>query len=308
MQSPESSTAPPTLDPLACTRWLDRARASSAWLHEEVGQRMADRLQWMRARPRVWLDWWPLEGGLQAHQRVQATYPQARAHWVERTPARARVAQLALQGPLWRRWLGLDPLQTQEAAPGQADLVWANMSLHQVANPEACLRAWHQALAVEGFLMFSCLGPDSLQELRGLYADLGWPPPAPAFTDMHDWGDMLVAAGFAEPVMDMERITLTYASPEALLAELRGWGRNVHPERFAALRGRGWRTQLLSALARQAQQSPDGRLRLTFEIIYGHALKAAPRAPKARESRVSLDDMRAQLPSRAPSPDKDATR
>jgi malonyl-CoA O-methyltransferase len=63
--------------------------------------------------------------------------------------------------------------------------------------------------------MFSCLGPDTLRELRALYAALGWPPPAHEFTDMHDWGDMLVASGFAEPVMDMERITLSFATPSA---------------------------------------------------------------------------------------------
>ena len=77
--------------------------------------------------------------------------------------------------------------------------------------------------------MFSCLGPDTLRELRGLYRALGWPPPAHDFTDMHDWGDMLVHAGFAEPVMDMERITLTWETPQRLLEELRELGANLHP-------------------------------------------------------------------------------
>src|SRR5205814_4613696 len=123
----------------------------------------------------------------------------------------------------------------------------------------------------DGFLMFSCLGPDSLRELRGLYAQEGWPPPAHDFTDMHDWGDMLVGAGFAEPVMDMERITLTWESPQRLLAELRELGANLHPARFPALRGRRWRERLDEELARSLTGA-DGRLALTFEIIYGHAL------------------------------------
>ena len=67
---------------------------------------------------------------------------------------------------------------------------------------------------------------------------------------MHDWGDMLVHAGFAEPVMDMERIVLTWADAEAALAELRTLGRNLHPARFRALRGRAWRRALLRGLAR----------------------------------------------------------
>lgn len=305
------NAVPPTLDPVAAARWWRGVPGSDgacqAWLHDEVSRRMEDRLQWIRLQPQRWIHWMPSLGGLQAHERLALRYPRAQTQVVEPPGPRGLAAQKALQPAWWRRW-GRGVPDFQPPVPGQAQMVWANMLLHTCTDPQSLFKAWHQALAVEGFVMFSCLGPDTLREWHAMYQHLGWSPAGPSFTDMHDWGDMLIQAGFAEPVMDMERITLTYASPEALLAELRGWGRNVHPERFAALRGRGWRTQLLSALARQAQQSPDGRLRLTFEIIYGHALKAAPRAPKARESRVSLDDMRAQLPSRAPSPDKDATR
>jgi malonyl-CoA O-methyltransferase len=112
---------------------------------------------------------------------------------------------------------------------------------------------------------------------------------------MHDWGDMLVQAGFSEPVMDMERITLTFATPERLLTELRELGRNLHPQRFGALRGRGWYAQLLSRLATLAQPDNDGQLRLTFEVVYGHAFKAPPRIPVGPETRVSLDEMRMTL-------------
>jgi malonyl-CoA O-methyltransferase len=115
-------------------------------------------------------------------------------------------------------------------------------------------------------------------------------------TDMHDWGDMLAQTGFADPVMDMERITLTFATPRRLLQELRGLGRNLHPGRFAALRGRGGLARLEQALARAlADERHGGQLALTFEIIYGHAIKSAPRAPVQARSAVSLQDMRAML-------------
>lgn len=71
---------------------------------------------------------------------------------------------------------------------------------------------------------------------------------------MHDWGDMLVQGGFAEPVMDMERIVLTWATPQALLAELRTLGGNLHRDRFAGLRGRRWQERLLSGLAERLAQ------------------------------------------------------
>ena len=173
-------------------------------------------------------------------------------------------------------------------------MVWANMALHMSARPLDLIAQWHDALASDGFLMFSCLGPDSLRELRALYGTLGWPPPAHDFTDMHDWGDMLVQSGFAEPVMDMERITLTWATPAALIAELRELGANLHPRRFPALRGRGWRQQFEHLLARSLADA-QGRLALTFEIIYGHAVKPVPRVRLSEQSAVSLEDMRALL-------------
>ena len=173
-------------------------------------------------------------------------------------------------------------------------MLWSNMALHMAADPQTLLGTWHKALAVDGFLMFSCLGPDTVRELRTLYAALGWPPPAHEFTDMHDWGDLLVNTGFAEPVMDMERITLTYESPARLLGDLRELGANLHPARFTALRGRAWRHRLEQALTERLR-GPDGRLALTFEIIYGHALKPAPRVRVSEQSAVSLQDMRALL-------------
>ena len=112
---------------------------------------------------------------------------------------------------------------------------------------------------------------------------------------MHDWGDMLVQAGFAEPVMDMERITLTYETPARLLQELTELGRNFHPARFAGLRGRQWRGKLESALAERLKTGPDGRLSLTFEVIYGHALKAQPKVKVSAMSSVSVRDMRSML-------------
>ena len=120
---------------------------------------------------------------------------------------------------------------------------------------------------------------------------------------MHDWGDMLVHAGFAEPIMDMERITLTFATPQRLLQELRGLGRNLHPQRFAALRGRNWRARLEQALAqRLADAGADGQLALTFEIIYGHAFRPVARPRVEARTEISLDTMREMTRRRPASP------
>ena len=158
------------------------------------------------------------------------------------------------------------------------------------------MQSWSQALNQQGHVMFSCLGPDSMRELRGLFEEKDWPPAHQAFTDMHDWGDMLLQAGFAQPIMDMEHITLTFASAEDLLRELRTLGRNLHPQRFAGLRGRAWHNQLLRGLqAKLSSPAHQGRLAVTFEVIYGHAFKAAAVAKRDTPTVVSLEAMKKML-------------
>ena len=295
MSSLQTSLLPPTIAPGAAARWEQRLHTNSPWLHEEVARRMEVRLQWIKLQPRTWVHWEPLRGGVQAHGLLSIRYPKSQC-FVVQAAADAVAVTKPLLAPSWwstARWTGPTLRFGKPAQPAQ--LVWANMALHMAADPQGLIGQWHSLLEENGFLMFSCLGPDTLRELRALYSELGWPPPSHAFTDMHDWGDMLVQAGFAEPVMDMERITLTFASPERLLRELRELGRNLHPLRFVGLRGRGWYTQLLKALGQMAHPDDDGQLRLTFEVVYGHAFKAVRRAAIGPETRVSLDEMRASL-------------
>ena len=284
---------PPTLDPAAAARWERAAPARPPWLHEEVGRRMQDRLQWIRLQPSAWADWEPVRGGLESGSLVARRYPKSERFVAEASAGRAQVAMKTIAKPWWQR-LGGPSTHFGPVPEGAVQMLWANMALHMAADPQALIAHWNRSLATGGFLMFSCLGPDSLRELRALYQALGWPPPAHEFTDMHDWGDMLVGAGFAEPVMDMERITLTWESPARLLQELAELGSNLHPARFGALRGRAWHARLERALA-DSLRDAQGRLALTFEIVYGHAQKPPPRIKVSAQSAVSLRDMRALL-------------
>jgi malonyl-CoA O-methyltransferase len=297
----KTSEKPPSLDARAAARWAARAMPASPWLHEEVARRMQERLAVIRLQPKAWADWEPWRGGVQAHQALRLHYPKAALWQVCAQPQEAQ-RLLAQTTPAWwrpRRWSA--PAVHQGLPPeAGVQMVWANMLLHQVADPQALIGQWHRALAVDGFLMFSCLGPDTLRELRALHARLGWPAPAHEFTDMHDWGDMLVQAGFAEPVMDMERITLTFASPERALQELRELGRNFSVQRFGGLRARAWRTRWLQALAELGQQDAQGQIRLSFEVVYGHALKPVARPRVSAESHIGLSDMRQMLAKRSP--------
>jgi len=296
---------PPTIDPQAAARWEHAAPAASPWLHEEVARRMEDRLQWIRLQPKAWAHWSAVRGGLQAQALLARRYPDAECFVVEMSGERAQAALKSMAKPWWNpaRWTG-PAAQLRPPPDAGVQMLWANMALHLAADPQALIAQWYRALAPEGFLMFSCLGPDTARELRGLYRHLGWPAAGHEFTDMHDWGDMLVHAGFAEPVMDMERIVLTYESPARLLQDLRELGRNLHPQRFAGLRGKAWRQRLERELAQHlADPREGGRLSLTFEIIYGHALKPQPRVKLSAQSAVSLRDMRAMLQGARPDAD-----
>jgi malonyl-CoA O-methyltransferase len=302
MPMPVEVPALPTIDPAAAQRWARLPCEDAPWVHEEVGRRMAERLDVIQIPVERWADGSTRRGGAAAHAQVAAHYPKARAFALEED---GRLAPYAPDNRAWwQRWRRSQGDQKTVLA-GTMQLVWANMRGHQVADPGALLTAWRRALAPGGFVMFSCLGPDTLRELRALYARLGWPPPAQDFTDLHDWGDWLVTAGFVEPVMDMERITLTFPNAARLLAELRGLGRNLHPARFAGLRARAWRERLYAELESGLRVHPGAgkneSLALTFEVIYGHALAPEPRHTVKPHTEIPLDEFRAAL-RRKPNP------
>ncbi len=295
--------SPPPLDAHAAQRWqsLLSARASkqgAPWLHAEVGSRMAGRLAWIKKQPASWVNWRAVSSGRALHTLVAKQYPNSEPFLA---PAGIESAQSAhqlianqgfVQGVI-NKLQGKAARMLRPVVDGSAQMVWANMALHTEPDPAATVKAWHRMLAVDGYLMFSCLGPDTAIEIRRIYDKQGWSPAAHPLTDMHDWGDLLVGTGFAEPVMDMERMVLGFATAERALQELRDIGRNLHPARFAGLRGRSWNAKLLSEINKL--KNAQGQIELTFEVIYGHAFKPAPRLKMSAESAISMRDMRAML-------------
>ncbi len=291
---PQQRSSRRPLDATALQRIQRRlnAAAQPPWLHTEVARRMAERLLIIKQRPETVIDWGAFVGA--GRSLLRQAYPRARLLAVESDASRRAASADQMAMPWWspQRWVGPAAevrLQTEIGA-GHGQLLWSNMGLHFAPDPQAVMAQWHRALAVDGFLMFSTLGPGSLAALRSLYAGQGWPEPFAPFVDMHDLGDMLVQAGFADPVMDQEIITLTWPSADRLLAELRGLGGNASPKRLPGLRTPRWRERLLRALAGAADA--QGRIALDFEIVYGHAFRPLPRPRVAAETALSADDLR----------------
>ena len=239
---------------------------------------MLERLQYIKLEPARILDAGCGDGD--GARRLAAAFPQAQVLGLDFAGPMLHAARS--RDPWLRRVLGrarADYLCADFAAvplpAASVDLVWSNLALHCAGDPQPALKELLRALKTGGLLMFSCYGPDTLKELRGAFGAHAGAAHVHDFIDMHDLGDMLSSCGYAEPVMDMELITLTYPEVDALLADLRATGQvNALAGRSRGLSGkRAW-----SAMrAAYAALRRDGRLPASFEIVYGHAWKPQPR-------------------------------
>jgi malonyl-CoA O-methyltransferase len=258
-----------------------RARRGHAelFLAQEVDQGMLARLEPVRLEPvRI------LEAGCAAGSALPGLarrFPGAHLLGLDWTGGALERASQRLAPPRlnWlSRWLGpggraAPSIQTSlvqsrpEALPipdNAIDLIWSRLMLHWHSPPAALLAEWYRVIRPGGLLTFSCLGVDTLAELRELGAQII------PFPDMHDVGDALVGAGFAEPVLDTERLTVTWRDPATLVTDLRTLGGNAVAGRRKGLATPGARDRWLEAISQKLRRS-DGLIEISFEFIYGQA-------------------------------------
>jgi malonyl-CoA O-methyltransferase len=253
---------------------------AAAALPREIAARMLERLDYVKIQPARVVDLGCGTGATLA--ALGERYPRAEIIGVDvcevmlriacRRRARLRWTLPFLHGPKRASWLAADARALPLTA-GAAGLVWSNLMLPWLADPLAALREAHRVLEAGGLLTFSALGPDTLKELRASFSD--GHEHTLRFVDLHDYGDMLIDCGFAGPVMDAERLTVTYPSLRALFDELRRSGpAGAAPGLRRGLMGRrAWETMC----AAYEERRVEGRLPASCEVVYGHAWKAEPR-------------------------------
>lgn len=272
---PESAEA--ILDPRLVRRRFERAAAdydTHAVVQREIGLRLLARLDYLKLSPDYILDLGAGTGS--AIPALEARFPKARLILVDHSPAMLRQAARHRRRFFPRTHFCCADVAALGLRDASVDMVHANLLLHWLPNLEAALQEIRRVLKPGGLLLFSTVGPETLIELRQAWASLDHHPHVHVFLDMHDVGDALIQTGFAAPVMERENLTVTYRQASDLMRDLRATGaRNAHAMRATGRASRQTRAALFDALEACRR---DGVLRLSYEILAGHAWAPMPGA------------------------------
>lgn len=259
----------PVHDKQRVRRAFDRAASrydAHAVLQREVCQRLLERLDYIKIQPQTMLD--VGSGTGYAIPGLMQRYKKARLYAIDIAHS---MAQMTRRHSGWRRKVHCvtGDAEALPFADNSFDLVLSNMTLQWCNDLPSTLAGLRRAMRPGGCLLFTSFGPDTLKELRQSWAQVDDMAHVSEFIDMHDIGDMLLQAGYSNPVMDMETITMTYRDVRKLMADLKGIGAsNARQGRAAGMTGRSAMQKMIDAYE---SFRVDGLLPATWEVVYGHA-------------------------------------
>jgi malonyl-CoA O-methyltransferase len=258
------------------------SRAASSYddaavMQREVLERMFSRLELVKLNPRMILDA-GCGTGLGV-QRLADRYRGCRMVALDIALPMLRLAanRRAWLSGIWRPYQGYvcGDIEALPLKDGCVDMVWSNLAMQWCNDIDLTFRELHRTLRPDGLIMFSTFGPDTLMELREATSVDATHTHVSRFLDMHDIGDALVRSGFADPVMDVERFTLTYDDVLTLMRDLKAIGaHNATEGRRRGLEGKSFLQKLAGNYERFRHQS---KLPATYEVVYGHAWKGQPK-------------------------------
>lgn len=236
-------------------------------LHFEVGRRLLEHLDPVRLDPKRILDLGAGTGVLAGE--LARRYRSSEVVALDFAFSMLREARR--RAPRWfsRQRFVCAQAEQIPLPSSSVDLVWSNLALEWMSDPDRVLAELARVLRDGGLVMLSTLGPDTLGELREAWAEVDDVTHVHGFMDMHDLGDALVRAGFSDVVVDAERPTVLYRDLGQLARELKQMGAsNAAAGARLALTGRG---RLDAVRERYERHRREGRLPATFEIVYAHA-------------------------------------
>jgi malonyl-CoA O-methyltransferase len=283
---PSTSQPPGHFDKQRIRRAFDRAAAhydDSAVLQQEICKRLLEKLDIIRLQPGIVLD--AGSGTGYAIPHLFSRYPRSRV--VAMDISENMLAQ-AMKYSTKRRTVltACADIEAMPFADESFDFVFSNLSLQWCNDLPAALTEVYRVLKPGGLFLFTTFGPDTLKELRACWAAVDDNEHINRFVDMHDIGDMLMQLRYAEPVMEAELLTLTYTSVPEVLHDLRGIGANVKSDQAINRQraGLGGKQVFRQLTDRYETYRNNGRLPASYEVIYGHAWKAAPDTQKSSSS------------------------
>ncbi|MFL2546511.1 MAG: methyltransferase domain-containing protein [Candidatus Rariloculaceae bacterium] len=278
-------------EPVAAAKRFERVAVGfdeADFVHAEARRRLLERLQMMRLDPRTVLDLGSATA--KASIALAEAFPGARVVAVDRSLSMlGRAAQRADD----RFDLLAADAERLPFPDHSIDLLFSNLLLPW-CRPDQLFAEAARVLTEGGLFSFTTVGPDTLAEVRQAWTGVDDDIHVHGFIDMHDLGDLVVRAGLTEPVMDVDRLQVTYTDVEPLVADLRSCGAaNVAAGRRETLTGRGRWASFRDALV---SSGVDGRFAVTVELIFGQAWgSGAPRQQKRGEARFSLAEMERQI-------------
>ncbi|MDO8954201.1 MAG: malonyl-ACP O-methyltransferase BioC [Gammaproteobacteria bacterium] len=268
----------------AMLRGFNRHHKAESKLTNQIAEGLIERCQMIKQQPQTIVDLGCGTG--EASYRLSKIYPKAKVTGIDIAEQRLKAARK--KRPWFNKTIFIEAnIQSLPLADNSVDLIFSNLCLYWVEDLNQAFKEIQRVLKTDGILLFSSLGPDTLQELRHSFAEVDDKPHVNIFLDMHEIGDAMQKAGLKDPVMDVDYIKQSHPSLQSLAKLLKTSGEsNYHSDRALNLMGKQkWQK---AKEHYETYRNSFGKLPATYEVVYGYALGSANFAQLNNQGEVCI--------------------